>query len=293
LTIQAYIDDSGVKGTDAVFVLAGFIGRAEKWAEFSDAWRECLRESPSIQYLKMREAAKFKGQFRFWKAEERDNKLARCAEVIKKFPPDKGIYMMNDLVAWEQLAENPVKLLTDPHFMGFFGVINAVCNEIVSSGTSEQVEIIFDEHVIFGPRVAHWYPVVKEMLQADAHMDTPISLLPVWKVMPPYPMFRDDKQFAPLQAADILAWLLRNAFRDRLPGLESVWHPADTEFDWLAADLLPHIPPSDYSVIYGDSHIARLQELSKQIKFAPELMLKWQNRLGIHASRPKKKRKGK
>jgi hypothetical protein len=41
------------------------------------------------------------------------------------------------------------------------------------------------------------------------------------------------------------------------------------------------------------SEIARLQELSKQIKFAPELMLKWQNRLGIHASRPKKKRKGK
>jgi len=33
--IQAFIDESGVKGTDEVFVLAGFIAPAEQWATFS------------------------------------------------------------------------------------------------------------------------------------------------------------------------------------------------------------------------------------------------------------------
>jgi len=37
--IQAWIDESGSKGEGDTFVLAGFIGRAEDWALFSDRWQ--------------------------------------------------------------------------------------------------------------------------------------------------------------------------------------------------------------------------------------------------------------
>jgi hypothetical protein len=234
-------------------VLAGFIGAAEKWAEFSDAWSYYLKQPPSIRYLKMNEAAKLDGQFRHWNAEERDKKLSGLVEIIKKFPPDKGLYFMNDLIAWDQLADNPVKTLADPHFLGFYAVISAVCNEVLDSGSSEQVEIIFDQHLIFGPRVALWYPVVKEMFQSSANPD----LRDISPIMPPAPMFLDDHQFVPLQAADVLAWLLRNSFKDRLPGLESVWRPSYSGFEWLAAEFMRAIAPSKYSTIWGDKRIAR------------------------------------
>jgi hypothetical protein len=217
LTIQAYIDDSGVKGTDPVFVLAGFIGKAEKWASFSDDWKRHLDESPSVKYLKMNEAAKLDGEFRFWTKVKRDQKLRGCIEVIKRFLPDAGIYLLNDLVAWQQIITNPVKTLADPHFMAFQAIIGAICNEVLDSGANEPVEIIFDEHFIFGPRIAHWYPVTKEMIQTSK--DKRINAIS--HLLPSHPMFRNDKEFAPLQAADILAWLLRNAFMDRLPGLQT------------------------------------------------------------------------
>ena len=281
LTIQAYIDDSGIKGTDPVFVLAGFIGKAERWAEFSDAWSIHLKQSPSVQYIKMNEAAKLNGQFRSWKPEERDQKLAGCVEIIKRFPPEKAIYFINDLIAWKQIVrEIKVKTLADPHFHGFNAVISGVCNEVLDSGVDEQIEVIFDEHVIFGPRVSLWYPVLKELIELTNNE----KLSRIKNILPPAPMFRDDRHFLPLQAADILAWLLRTAFRDRLPGLETAWRPALTGFEWLAEELLPSIPVSQYSIMWGHEKIARIQKLSIEMRCAPELadtIAKWQKKLGI------------
>ena len=203
--------------------------------------------------------------------------LKGFVEVMKRFVPDAGLYLINDLVAWEHFVGNPLKILADPHFHAFLAIIAVVCNEVLDSGVNEQVEIIFDEHVIFGPRVALWYPVVKEMIQRSKIEE----INAISNILPPHPMFRDDKQFVPLQAADILAWLLRNSFKDRLPGLETAWRPRETGFEWLADDLLSHIPPSKHSTIWADDSIARMQQLSQEMEIAPELLLKWQKQLGI------------
>jgi len=79
-------------------------------------------------------------------------------------------------------------------------------------------------------------------------------------------MFKDDRDFLPLQAADILAWFLRTSFRDRVPGLETVWRrPARTGFEWLSAELLRDLPHSKYSTIWGHERIADIQRLSRRI----------------------------
>lgn len=277
LTIQAYIDESGVQGTDPVFVLAGFIGETEKWAAFSDAWKQHLSQSPSIQYLKMNEAAKLDGEFRFWKAEERDQKLSGCVDILNRFQPDKGIFFLNDLVAWEQIVPKmKMKTLADPHFQAFNGMISAICNEALDVGISEEIEIIFDEHVIFGPRVSHWYPLLKEMIEHT----NPERVEQVRTVLPSSIMFRNDKKFVPLQAADVLAWFLRMTFRDRAPGIETVWRSPDPNgFEWLAEKLLASLPKSAYSTIWGHERIANIVELSKEMRNAPEiasLLVKWQ-----------------
>lgn len=292
MTIQAYIDDSGVKGTDAVFVLAGFIGRAENWAQFSDAWKAHLKRPPSVRYIKMNEAAKLDGEFRFWRPHERDEKLRGCAEIIKSFRPDKGIYFINDLVAWDQIVfGNAVKLLNDPHFLSFYGMIAAVCNEAMDCSPDERLDIIFDNHAILGPRIALWYPVVKEMYETLSPAGlTPKGLTDISSVMPVSPMFRDDREFLPLQAADILAWLLRCTFRDRVPGLESEWRRSITGFEWLAEEILPHIPPSDYSTVWGHERIARMQEMSREQELPPELLAKWREQLGIRPPKQKKQK---
>jgi hypothetical protein len=282
LTVQAYIDDSGVKGTSSVFVLAGFISDAEKWAEFSDAWSIHLKQSPSIRYLKMNEAVKLKGEFRSWSPAERDRKLLGCARIINQFRPHTGIYFINDLVAWKQLVpDRRIKTLADPHFHGFLAMVSAVCNEALDAGIDEQIEIIFDQHVIFGPRVSFWYPASKEFIELTnlERAERVRSILPV------SPMFKDDHKFAPLQAADILAWLLRHAFSDRIPGLETVWrYPRPSGFEWLSAQILDSLPCSEYSTIWGHERIANMHKLSLEMGDDPVMagiIEKWQKQLGI------------
>jgi Protein of unknown function (DUF3800) len=282
LTIQAYIDDSGVKGTTCVFVLAGFISEAAKWAAFSDAWNLHLKQPPSIQYLKMNEAVKLKGEFRSWSPTDRDRKLLGCARIINQFRPDAGIYFINDLVAWKQfIPERRIKTLADPHFHGFHAMISAVCNEAMDMGINEQIEIIFDQHVIFGPRVALWYPALKEMIE----LTNPERVEQVRNVLPSAPLFRDDQKFAPLQAADILAWLLRHAFSDRIPGSETVWrYPQPSGFEWLSAEIVPSLRRSKYSTIWGHERIANMHKLSLEMSDSPamaEMLIKWQKLLGI------------
>jgi len=55
--IQAYVDDSGVKGQGSVFVFSALIAEADVWAELTDEWSVVLRSAPSIEYFKMSEAA--------------------------------------------------------------------------------------------------------------------------------------------------------------------------------------------------------------------------------------------
>jgi hypothetical protein len=84
LVIQAFLDESGTKGTHTFFTFAGFIGRAEVWAGFSQEWSTWLKASPQIEYLKMAEAAKLNQQFRPLGARQRDEKLKGFVEIIKK-----------------------------------------------------------------------------------------------------------------------------------------------------------------------------------------------------------------
>jgi hypothetical protein len=160
-------------------------------------------------------------------------------------------------------------------------MIAGVCNEVLDSGIDDEVEIIFDEHVIFGPRVSFWYPALKEVIE----LTNPERADRVKKVLPPAPLFRDDRKFVPLQAADILAWLLRTTFSDRVPGLETEWrYPKPTGLEWLAEQLLPLLPASKYSTIWGHERIARIQQLSIEMRDDPKLahtIVKWRKLLGI------------
>jgi hypothetical protein len=41
VALEVYVDDSGT-GNPPVFLLGGFIGRAESWAVFKEEWRDAL-----------------------------------------------------------------------------------------------------------------------------------------------------------------------------------------------------------------------------------------------------------
>jgi hypothetical protein len=53
--LKAYFDDSG-RGQDPVFVLAGFLSTAGRWAAFNEDWRKELDREPTLGRFKMQHA---------------------------------------------------------------------------------------------------------------------------------------------------------------------------------------------------------------------------------------------
>lgn len=213
--IQAYVDDSGGKGQGEVFILSGLLARAEEWAAITDKWDACLKESPSIRYLKMYEAAKRDGEFRGFSERERDDKLKRLCAVINTPVITElsfTLVLKDFLEMWAPRIGRPA---CEPYFVPFQFMNIAVGYEALHQGEKEPCEIFFDEQVIFGPRAKAWYPVVKETAEPAAKALMPIE-----------PFFRSDIDVLPLQAADLTAWMHRKGNTEGLG-----------EFEWLTEHL--------------------------------------------------------
>lgn len=261
LPIQAYVDESGVTGTDRVLVLAAFIGSAERWRDFSSAWKDCLNASPAIQFLKMNEAARLSGQFRGWSETERDNKLRALAQVIKRFPPKLATHITVHLPAFNRFrkavpAPAPV---ADAYFFAFDVIITMIAKDAFTLGEKGEAEVVFDKHLIFGPRATFWYPMVREaIVKGEPHLNS---------VMPASPIFRDDLEFLSLQASDMLAWLLRN-------------HP---RFGWLMGELTSTVKMSDRAHVFDNSSLKRSTALAVSMRheYTSEWTSKWKQEMGV------------
>jgi hypothetical protein len=83
-------------------------------------------------------------------------------------------------------------------------MLAAAVKEAWRQGAREPIEIVFDEHVIFGERARNFYPLLREMARWSDQERA--SLLPVT------PVFRADDVALPLQAADFFATYWRTVF---------------------------------------------------------------------------------
>lgn len=245
---KAYIDDAGVKNTDEIFVFAGFVDTAENWLHFDEDWRSCLRETPSIDYFKMDEATDLYGQFTNWKCAARDAKLLALFDVIRRHGKRSNVcramYFTTPFAVFHRKMTDdlPVRMkrYSAAYLFGAILLTNAIVAEVKYRGTSDHVETVFDKHEIFGKRLQELYPLLCDFAERV-----------YGERYPPSPLFRDDKDYTPLQLADILAWSLRR-----------MWNGCDNEFQWILDELPSIIPISEYSL--------RLCERNIEILMAPE-----------------------
>ena len=207
--MQAWIDESGAKGQGGWLTLAGFIGKAEEWAVFSDLWSAQLAEAPSIQYLSSREAAGLYGEFHRWPAWQRDAKVRRLARMVNDFHL-MVIAISVELAAYTEFFHDKAipqiarkgpeakRIRTfnqEPYFFCFHNMCTAVCLELRRRGVTEEIDLFFDKHDLMEPRIREWYPLYLSGLEPDER-----------DIMPSDPLFRDDTRFMPLQVADLAAW---------------------------------------------------------------------------------------
>lgn len=200
LTLQVIVDDSG--GPNQTFqVFAGLIGQAEDFARLADRWQSCLDQSPRVHYFHMIEAVGKNDQFYGFSNKDRDKKLRALARIMAD--PSLGLQLIHVAVEIEAFNDliKPLsgvhKRFKSPYFHAFQVMLMAASCETERIGLRERFEIIFDEHKSEGHKAKAFYPQLR-------------TLMPTYQdLMPVEPQFRDDKEFLPLQAADMTAWLWR------------------------------------------------------------------------------------
>jgi hypothetical protein len=270
VSIQACVDEAGVQNTDEVFVLAGFLNSSERWREFSEDWHRCMSERPAISHFHMLEAASLSGQFTNWRREARDAKVRALVEVAKAHGTKTGdyraIYFTTPFNVFEKrvVADIASKTLCAPYLWGLFLTMFAVHNDLDARGLAGDFEVIFDENKVFGRRAKILYPLIRDGVATKAGISLPRE-----------PLFKDDKDFLPLQLSDMLAWLLRRT-----------WNGRQNEFEWVLDELKSAIPISPHSLMlcaHNADVLMAIDELSEKVPIPQNILDAWESEVGREA----------
>lgn len=198
VVLQAIVDDSASDTGDRRLFLAGYLARADVWAAFSDLWSQALAAPPAIKYLKMREAQNLSGEFRGWTQEARDLKIARLIRVINNFEPMSFEFSVSREQFDRLVKPASPHGLGSAHFSCTFGIVSAVSRFVAEAPETAPIDFIFDEQSGVSEDITLLFSYMKESLPKSAR-----------QLITGTPIFRDDKAFLPIQAADMLVWHLR------------------------------------------------------------------------------------
>lgn len=252
MPVQAFVDDSGGKGQSKHFVLAGLISDSDRWALFSQEWRACLDQPPSIRIFKMREAASRTGAFHGFTEEERDSRLRTLAQIINRHV-EFAIWTIIDLEAHAQTWAQLPKPQSEAYFWSYHTLIMGICFDLWEECRwRERFEVIFDEQLIFGERARNWYPLVKEIVRLKYPEE--------FTILPNEPTFRTDDEYPAIQAADLWAWCLRRNTDD----------PSTRAFEWLLAEM-PSVSQSNYCNYYDLERMGNVKSESMRLFKAGEI----------------------
>lgn len=226
MILNACFDDSGSedksKGAGPVFVLAGFVTSEQEWRDFSKKWDAELKAHPKIDYFKMREADSRDKQFSKFTKAERDKKVERLASIIPQHAMFKvvGVLWWNDYHAIMNDYKDYLKEPMHPYHILFNCVMAAAVGRIKKSPILQRLEPIFDEQGMAGKLALESFQIMKALMPP-----------PDLEYLGGPPVFRDEKQFLPLQAGDMLAWNVRRFAHEN-------WKKGTKVEDYLMSDTL-------------------------------------------------------
>lgn len=203
MVLKAFIDDSGSGGDSPWFVLAGFASTVEKWAQFDVPWLGALYSEPRIEFLKTSEAERLHGQFRGFTAEQRDAKLDALICVIEQcveWPISVRVRPSDyDNVFKGRIPE----IWDDPYYFLYHALVGSTSLVDRRYGEDRPLEFVMDTH----QRHAKLEDKLNTGIRHQSSLGAVSSFGGISNVT-----FRDEKDFLPLQPADLYAWHIRRFF---------------------------------------------------------------------------------
>ena len=199
--LQAYIDESVSPEGGRLFVMAGYAATPEQWMAFSDEWASLLQlrephwtRIDEFKMSSMRAPSRLKQAELFYRVIERnlDTYVAcsiRLGDVVAAFNKVKWPSWVND-------AER----IQNEYLIGFDTITRVLVSQNSALGINVAIDFIFDEQNTQKAKCLEAWDIAKNIVPADTK-----------KYLGASPVFGDSKQLMPLQAADLLAYWVRES----------------------------------------------------------------------------------
>lgn len=209
MTLQCFIDDSGSEPQSEYFVLAGYTAKTGSWSKFSKEWSDEL-SSDGLEYFKMSEAMNWSGQFSRENGWDADS-IAEKVVVLSKIISDHCALSVSTRVRHEDYSKHINSLPSsyprnntnqNPYHMLIMDLISGYWQHCERANLKERCDFIFDKQHGFERRALDLYSgliTIHRDMNPRSHMSFVGST----------PRFESDKEYLPLQAADMFAWTLR------------------------------------------------------------------------------------
>ncbi|MDG2532570.1 DUF3800 domain-containing protein [Sphingomonas sp. HITSZ_GF] len=204
--LRAYVDDSISSVGERRLVLATLIQTDATWSAFELDWRHALAAPPAIAYLKMAEAQNRRDQFKGFSEKERNRKLHALADVVARhalwgFHASVSTRDYRELV--EPVAPYPMRT---PYFLLFYAIVFGVARMHEALAVDEPCDFVFDNYSGLDKKTL---PMLNDMIATSGGS---------WgDRISGSVKFADDKDEVAIQAADMLAWLIRRQGDGPLP----------------------------------------------------------------------------
>lgn len=209
MTLQCYIDDSGSEPLSKYFVLAGYVSKVGAWAKFSEEWSERLKQS-GLAYFKMSEAMGWTKEFskeNGWDAKSIENEVNCLSKIIADNCKSTISCRIETSLFQKLVLPTPTVIIRNntnqnPYYFLYMRLISSYWARCEKMGIKERCDFIFDKQHGYEKRAAELYCSLLD----DNKREFPKSHR---SYIGSKPRWEDDKEYLPIQAADMVAWLLR------------------------------------------------------------------------------------
>lgn len=210
-----YFDDSGSHAQSGWYVLAGFAAPVDDWQFVANEWAKVLNDE-GLVYFKMREAMAMDGQFKTgWTVPLRNQLIMKLVDIIVKADPHRVECFLRRS-DFDNFVSGIVggSAFNDPYFVLFYQLILSVAvnNQI---GWNSDCDFVFDEQGKLGTNAVERWNWVKNNIDG-------LKSVGISEKLGSPPIFRNDVKVRPLQAADMLAWLVRDCMTKGGDGMEEI-----------------------------------------------------------------------
>lgn len=196
--LKVFMDDSGSGGDSPWYVLAGYVGTVDSWIKFEGEWAALLSSPKAIEYFKASQAESRKDQFDGFSIEERNAKLDGFVQIVNRYAL-QAVYVRTLQRHYDEVIKGKVPPEWDsPYYLLLTAFILSCTTAEKYLGQSRPMEFVLYSSQRFEKTAERFDAMLRPLPQVNGRVAN-IA-------------YRDEKEFLPLQAADLLAWQTRRFF---------------------------------------------------------------------------------